>query len=122
MTGDLGDHSHFKFVCAHAGAFAPALRARMQREADTNSQLSARLKAPVGAYLSRLYFDSICFEPDMLRYVSNVVPVEHLMLGSDAPFPLGEPDPVTFVRNSLPAEQAAKVLSSNFDRLIGWKQ
>ena len=28
------------------------------------------------------------------------------MLGSDAPFPLGEPHPVTFVRNALPAAQA----------------
>lgn len=121
-SGFLDEWQGLKLVCAHAGAFAPALRARMQREVDTNPQLAATLKAPVGDYLRRLYFDSICFEPDMLRYVSSVVPVENLMLGSDAPFPLGEPDPVNFVRNALPAEQASKILSSNFDRIIGWRQ
>jgi hypothetical protein len=41
------------------------------------------------------------------RWVTEVVPVEHLMLGSDAPFPLGEPNPVTFVRSALPADQGA---------------
>ena len=26
-------------------------------------QLSAALKAPVGEYFARLYFDTVCFEP-----------------------------------------------------------
>jgi aminocarboxymuconate-semialdehyde decarboxylase len=118
-SGFLDRWPALKLVCAHAGAFSPALRARMQREVDTNPALSATLKMPVGDYLRRLYFDTICFEPAILRYVAEVVPVEHLMLGSDAPFPLGEPDPVNFVRNALPADQAELILKRNFDRLTG---
>lgn len=118
-SGFLDRWPTLKLVCAHAGAFSPALRARMQREVDTNPALSATLKMPVGDYLRRLYFDTICFEPAILRYVTEVVPVEHLMLGSDAPFPLGEPDPVNFVRNALPADQAELILKRNFDRLTG---
>lgn len=41
------------------------------------------------------------------------------MMGSDAPFPLGEPDPVNFVRKALPAAQAKLILSDNFSRLTG---
>jgi aminocarboxymuconate-semialdehyde decarboxylase len=118
-SGFLDRWPALKLVCAHAGAFSPALRARMQREVDTNPALSATLKMPVGDYLRRLYFDTICFEPAILRYVADVVPVEHLMMGSDAPFPLGEPDPVNFVRNALPANQAELILKRNFDRLTG---
>jgi aminocarboxymuconate-semialdehyde decarboxylase len=118
-SGFLDRWPTLKLVCAHAGAFSPILRARMQREVDTNPQLSSTLKMPVGDYLRRLYFDSICFEPAILRYVADVVPVEHLMLGSDAPFPLGEPDPVNFVRNALPAEQVDLILRRNFDRMLG---
>jgi len=118
-SGFLDRWPALKLVCAHAGAFSPVLRARMQREVDTNPQLSATLKMPVGDYLRRLYFDTICFEPAILRYVAEVVPVEHLLLGSDAPFPLGEPHPVSFVRNALPAAQAELVLNRNFDRLTG---
>jgi aminocarboxymuconate-semialdehyde decarboxylase len=118
-SGFLDRWSNLKLVCAHAGAFSPILRARMQREVDTNPQLASTLKMPVGDYLRRLYFDTICFEPAILRYVTEVVPVEHLLLGSDAPFPLGEPNPVTFVRNALPADQAELILNRNFDRLMG---
>jgi aminocarboxymuconate-semialdehyde decarboxylase len=118
-SGFLDRWPTLKLVCAHAGAFSPILRARMQREVDTNPQLSSTLKMPVGEYLRRLYFDTICFEPAILRYVADVVPVEHLMLGSDAPFPLGEPDPVNFVRNALPADQVELILSRNFDRMLG---
>jgi aminocarboxymuconate-semialdehyde decarboxylase len=118
-SGFLDRWPTLKLVCAHAGAFSLPLRARMQREVDTNPQLASTLKMPIGDYLRRLYFDTICFEPAILRYVTEVVPVEHLMLGSDAPFPLGEPNPVTFVKNALPAAQADLILNHNFDRLIG---
>jgi aminocarboxymuconate-semialdehyde decarboxylase len=118
-SGFLDRWPALKLVCAHAGAFSPILRARMQREVDTNPQLASTLKKPVGDYLRQLYFDTICFEPSILRYVTEVVPIEHLMLGSDAPFPLGEPDPVNFVRNALPADQADLILSRNFDRMLG---
>jgi aminocarboxymuconate-semialdehyde decarboxylase len=118
-SGFLDRWPNLKLICAHAGAFSPILRARMQREVDTNPQLKSTLKAPIGDYLRRLYFDTICFEPAILRYVTDVVPVEHLLLGSDAPFPLGEPDPVNFVRNALPADRVDLILNRNFDRLIG---
>jgi len=118
-SGFLDRWPGVKLVCAHAGAFSTILRTRMQREVDTNPQLASTLKMPVGDYLRRLYFDTICFEPAILRYVADVVPVEHLLLGSDAPFPLGEPNPVSFVRGALPADQAELILHRNFDRLIG---
>jgi aminocarboxymuconate-semialdehyde decarboxylase len=118
-SGFLDRWPTLKLVFAHAGAFSLNLRARMQREVDTNPMLSSTLKMPVGDYLRRLYFDSICFEPAILRYVTEVVPVEHLLLGSDAPFPLGEPNPVTFVKNALPADEAELILNHNFDRLLG---
>jgi aminocarboxymuconate-semialdehyde decarboxylase len=117
-SGFLDRCPKLKFICAHAGAYSLALRARMQREVDTNSSLGKTLTAPVGEYLRRLYYDSICFEPSMLRYAAEVVTPERLFLGSDAPFPLGEPDPVNFVCRALPTEEAAGILSGNFERLL----
>jgi aminocarboxymuconate-semialdehyde decarboxylase len=118
-SGFLDRWPALKLVCAHGGAFSTILRARMQREVDTNARLAENLTHSVGEYLGRLYFDTVCFEPRILEYVTTIVPAEHLFMGSDAPFPLGEPDPVNFVRRALPAQQAEAVLSQNFSRFIG---
>ena len=119
LSGFLDRHPGLKLVCAHTGAFSLMLRARMQREVDTNATLGGRLPRSIGEELKRLYFDSVCFERDYLRFATGVVPVDNLLLGSDAPFPLGEPDPVGFVRRALPAAEAERVLSANFTRLTG---
>jgi aminocarboxymuconate-semialdehyde decarboxylase len=115
----LDRHAGLKLVCAHTGAFSLMLRNRMQREVDTNPTLSRTLARPVGDYLRGFYFDTVCFEPDYLRFAAGIVPAESLLLGSDAPFPLGEPDPVNFVRRALPVEQAELALSHNYRRLTG---
>ena len=108
-----------KLVCAHTGAFSLMLRNRMQREVDTNAELSHTLPRPIGDYLRGLYFDTVCFEPDYLRFATGIVPEENFLLGSDAPFPLGEPDPVNFVVRALPEPHAKLVLGENFRRLTG---
>jgi aminocarboxymuconate-semialdehyde decarboxylase len=115
----LDQYRGLKLVCAHAGGYSLMLRARMQREVDTNAALSAALPRKVGDCLRGLYFDTVCFEPDYLRFATLVVPPEQFLLGSDAPFPLGEPDPVKFVAGALPPREAQLVLSENFARLTG---
>ena len=115
----LDRYGSLKLVCAHTGAFSLMLRNRMQREVDTNATLSRTLPRKVGDYLCGIYFDTVCFEPDYLRLAAGIVSAENLLLGSDAPFPLGEPDPVNFVRRALPPEQADLVLRANYRRLTG---
>ncbi len=117
-SGFLDRWPNLKLICAHTGAFSLPLRARMQREVDTNPLIAEGLRAPIGDYLARLYYDTICFEPAMLRYATTVAPLDNFLLGSDAPFPLGEPNPVSFVREALPAEQSAAIFHDNFPRLV----
>ena len=106
----LDRYGGLKLVCAHTGAFSLMLRNRMQREVDTNAALSRTLPRKVGDYLRGLYFDTVCFEPDYLRYAAGIVPAEHLLLGSDAPFPLGEADPVNFVRKAPAARGGTRAV------------
>jgi aminocarboxymuconate-semialdehyde decarboxylase len=115
----LDRYGGMKLVCAHTGAYSLMLRNRMQREVDTNATLSHTLPRKVADYLRGFYFDTVCFEPDYLAFATTIVPAENLLLGSDAPFLLGEPDPVNFVRRALPAREAALALGENYRRLTG---
>ena len=115
----LDKYGDIKWVVAHTGAFSLILRNRMQREIDTNPSLVNALPKKVGEYLRTLYFDTVCFEPEYLRMAAGMVPPEHLLMGSDAPFPLGEPDPVNFVRKSLQPHAADMALEGNYSRMFG---
>jgi aminocarboxymuconate-semialdehyde decarboxylase len=98
-----------KLYCTHLGGYVPMLHARMQRELDTNPELAARLKRPLHEYLRSIYFDTICFDPAYVRAAveSGTICPSHLMLGSDTPFPLGEPDPVGFIERSFGTQAPA---------------
>jgi aminocarboxymuconate-semialdehyde decarboxylase len=124
IFGGLVDrHPKLRLCCTHLGGFAPFLRARMQRELDTNPALAARLKRPLSAYLRSIYYDTISFDPVYLRAAINSDGVDpaHLVLGSDTPFPLGEPDPVGFIRRSFHgqlSETAEAILHRNASHLF----
>ncbi|MBV9627462.1 MAG: amidohydrolase family protein, partial [Xanthobacteraceae bacterium] len=107
-----------RLCCTHLGGYAPLLHARMQRELDTNPTLAASLKRPLRDYFYAIYFDTICFDPSYARAAleSEVIDPAKLVLGSDTPFPLGEPDPVGFVERSFrgpAADRADNILHHN---------
>src|SRR5262249_53769491 len=41
----------------------------------------------------RLYFDTVMFEPGALRFLCDTVGADKIMLGSDYPFGIGDPEP-----------------------------
>jgi aminocarboxymuconate-semialdehyde decarboxylase len=44
-------------------------------------------------YLGRIYFDSLVHDADALRLLLKLASPERVALGTDYPFPLGEPVP-----------------------------
>jgi aminocarboxymuconate-semialdehyde decarboxylase len=106
IFGGLFDRYPALKICfTHLGGYVPLLHARMQRELDTNPKLAASLKRPLRDYLRAVYVDTICFDPAYARAAveAGTVDPNHLVLGSDTPFPLGEPDPVGFAERSFRA-------------------
>lgn len=117
--GRLDRHPGLRLCCTHAGGYALLLHGRMQREVDTNPDLAGRIRRPVRDYLRGLYYDTVCLEPDYLAYAIGVAGADRFVLGSDAPFPLGEPDPVRFVRSACPdGAVAAGILAGNAEALL----
>ena len=63
----------------------------------------------------RMYTDSAIFDPGALRLLTDVMGPDRVMLGTDAPFPLGEQEPGALVRHSSFLDDAAKakILAGN---------
>ena len=55
-----------------------------------------------------------------LRYLVEVMGADHVVLGTDYPFEMGDLDPVTFIKSAgLTPEQEEQILSGNAARLFG---
>lgn len=73
------------------------------------------------SYVDRFSVDSAVFEPRALRLLTEVMGAERVMLGSDYPFPLGEPRIGQLVSESsfLSAGQCEDILANNACRFFG---
>jgi aminocarboxymuconate-semialdehyde decarboxylase len=121
--GLLDRYPEMRLCCTHLGGYAPLLQARMQRELDTNPGLAARLKRPLGDYLRSIYYDTICFESAYAHAAveSKAIDPAHLLMGSDTPFPLGEPDPVDLIERTFRGdtpELAEAILGANSESFL----
>jgi aminocarboxymuconate-semialdehyde decarboxylase len=79
---------------AHGGGAFPATFGRIQHGFAVRPDLCAT-ENPIepGRYLGRFYVDSLVHDERALRYLIDLIGPEAIALGSDYPFPLGEPVP-----------------------------
>ena len=54
---------------------------------------------PVEQFCKR-YFDSIVFQPDIIRFLASKVGCDRILLGSDYPFPIGDSNPRKVIEDS----------------------
>lgn len=73
------------------------------------------------SYVNRFSVDSAVFEPRALRLLTEVMGAQRVMLGSDYPFPLGEPQIGQLVSEAefLSAEQRQDILANNARHFFG---
>jgi aminocarboxymuconate-semialdehyde decarboxylase len=83
-----------RIAFAHGGGAFPATIGRIVRGFDARPDLCAVTNdVSPREYLRRIYLDSLVHEPAMLRYLVDLMGAGRIALGSDYPFPLGEPRP-----------------------------
>ena len=56
---------------------------------------------PPSAFLRRFLYDTITHDTAALRFLVDRVGPDRVVLGSDYPFPMGDPDPVTSVAQAV---------------------
>lgn len=96
MSGTLDRFSRLRLLLAHGGGSLPYLIGRFDRvhEAMDRRQTGNEAASRPSAYLHRFLYDSLLHEPEALRFLQTLVGTERILLGGDAPFPPGDPDPL----------------------------
>jgi aminocarboxymuconate-semialdehyde decarboxylase len=103
--GHIARYKNIKFIAPMGSAGLPFLVGRLRR----NFELTPGLGDPVEA-LGRIYTDTVLHDPRVLRFVIEIVGADRIMMGSDQPFPIGDPMPTKIVAaGGVDAATAARI-------------
>ncbi len=96
FSGHLLKFPGMKFVLSHGGAALPFALGRLAR----NHAISHGKLADPRKGFEAMYFDSCVFDADALEFLAKKAAPGRIMLGSDQPFPIGDPEPTKVVEGA----------------------
>jgi aminocarboxymuconate-semialdehyde decarboxylase len=118
--GVLDAYPRLKICVAHGGGFLPAYSGRSDHGHGARPDSRTAIKKKPTSYLKKLYFDTIVFTHHQLEYLAATWGSDHLLLGSDYPYDMAEPDPVGFIAGAkrLSTTDKAAIMGLNAAKLL----
>ena len=108
-------------ICfAHGGGSFAFLLGRLQNAWQHHPVAHGVCELSPRSYLNRFSVDSAVFDQRALEFLVDTMKAEHVMLGSDYPFPLGEHRVGELVRSSrLSSRVKEQILGRNAAEFLG---
>ena len=126
-SGVFDRFPNLKLCTCHGGGFFPYHVSRFDREFLTGKQATRRADRPnaprctaaPSAYFKNLFFDTLVYDVETLDFLRRKVGAEHLLLGTDFPYVLGDWQCVDKVE-ALPCSETEKqaILEDNARKLL----
>ncbi len=118
--GVLDRYPGLRIVAAHGGGYLPSYFGRSDHAFKVRPEAATMKMAPRD-YLRRIWFDTLVYEPEMVRHLIEVVGVSQLVVGTDYPFDMGSYDPHRLLEAvaGLDAQDRARILGGNAADLLG---
>jgi aminocarboxymuconate-semialdehyde decarboxylase len=114
-------HPNLKLIAVHGGGFLGAYSGRIDHAWGARGDARADLPKPPSSYLKKIYFDTVVFTPNQLAALVETFGVDHVMMGTDYPYDMGEYDPIEHLvaTKSLDQTAVAAIAGGNAKRLFG---
>jgi aminocarboxymuconate-semialdehyde decarboxylase len=120
FDGVMERNPKLKVVLPHAGGYLAHYWARMDHAHRARPDCRVVIKKSPSSYLKKFYFDTITFDPGMLRHLIDQYGAEHVVLGTDYPYDMGMETPVKFIESvsRLSRADRDKIMGGNAARLL----
>ena len=121
FDGYLERFPELKICIAHGGGYIPGYWGRFDHAFAHREDCRVTIKKQPSDYLKKLYFDTVVFDERELKHLIEIWGADHIMLGTDYPFDMAEPDPVGLLGRvkGVSKEDMALVAGGNAARLLG---
>lgn len=121
FNGVLERYPGLKILAAHGGGYLPAYSGRIDHGWGARSDAHGSLQKPPSYYLKKIYFDTIVFTPHQLEALVKQFGADHVLLGTDYPYDMGEYDPLGHVASvtSLTDAERVAIVGGTARKLFG---
>jgi len=118
--GTLERYPGLKIVIAHGGGYAPFYPGRFDHAFHARADGREHISAPPSTYLSKLYFDTMVYNPRQVETLVRMWGSDHVVVGTDYPFDMGDKDPLGFVDTvkGLTEKDVEAITGGNAARLL----
>ena len=120
FDGVMQRYPKLKVVLPHGGGYLAHYWARMDHAWSARPDCRTAISRKPSHSLERFYFDTITFDPGMLRQLAERFGADHVLLGTDYPYDMGVEDPVGFIEGvkKLSSIEKSKIMGGNAARLL----
>ena len=118
--GALDRFPDLQICLAHGGGYACLGIGRIDHGYSVRPEASDGATQFPSTYLRRMYVDSLVHDEHTLRLIVDRVGAERVLLGSDYPADMGQPDPVSWINScrSITDDEKQLILEGNLRRMF----
>jgi aminocarboxymuconate-semialdehyde decarboxylase len=119
--GVLERFPDLKICVVHGGGYLPFYPARFDHAYEAREDCREHISRPPSTYLAQLHFDTMVFDPQDVGTLVRRWGADHVLLGSDYPFDMGETDPLGLLAQveDLDEKERSMISGGNAARLLG---
>jgi aminocarboxymuconate-semialdehyde decarboxylase len=118
FDGFFDRYPNLKLIAAHGGGALPYLAGRLDICFDNMPACREKITERPSAYLRRIYYDSVVFQPESLALCIAVGGADKVLYGSDYPHNIGDMKGCLARVDGLPAGQCVAVRGANAQRIF----
>src|SRR5919106_3108101 len=119
VAGVMERHPELHVLLAHGGGALMAVRGRMRHAHGFQPQAKARLRESPEDSIRRFHFDTLTHDDALLRALIDYAGPDHVLLGSDYPFDMGDARHADTVRAlGLAPDVEEAILAGNAERML----
>ncbi|MFQ5683268.1 MAG: amidohydrolase family protein [Candidatus Binatia bacterium] len=120
FSGVIDRFPDLRVILCHGGGFFPYQAGRLNRGREIREDIQRGTRLLARDAVAWFYYDSLVFDPEVLEFLVSEAGPEHVLLGSDCPFGIGDSHPARVVEEArLTPKVKDQILSGNAIRLFG---
>ncbi|MBI3076216.1 MAG: amidohydrolase family protein [Deltaproteobacteria bacterium] len=112
--GVIDRHPELQVILVHGGGCLPYVIGRLHWGYQVSAEARRIARKMPEEYLHWFHYDTLVYKVSLLRYLLQEVGAGRVLMGSDYPFDIGDPEPAKIVRAAgLPPAETDRVLGGN---------